>query len=153
MTDYPSPSNQVEQFAILIFRLNAALMQNGNNIAGMVGQTSARWHILGQVEFRVQTVAMIARNMGQTRQSVQRLTDALAADGLITYAKHPTDSRTKLVTLTNRGRRAIDEINKHNSAWITKVSSLIANDELQQTNLKLKQMAKLIESNQYQKDN
>lgn len=152
MTDYPSPPNQIEQFAILIFRLNAALLQNGNNIAGRVGQTSARWHILGQLEFHPQTVPMIARNMGQARQSVQRLTNSLVADGLVEYSKHPTDSRTKLVVLTNKGCRIIDEINKHNLAWITCVTPLIKNDELQDTNIKLKQMAELIERNQYQEE-
>ncbi len=150
MTDYPSPSNQIEQFAILIFRINAALIQSGNAIAITAGQSSARWHILGQVEFQPQTVAMIARNMGQARQSVQRLADLLVSEGLIKYSKHPTDNRTKLVTLTNKGRRIISEINRLNSAWIEQVTPLIKDDELGQANVKLEQFAEIIERNQFQ---
>lgn len=152
MTSHPTPSNPIENFAILIFRLNAALMQNGNAIAGGVGQSSARWHVLGQVEFQPQTVAMIARNMGQARQSVQRVTDALIEEDLVEYAAHPTDSRTKLVLLTRKGCRTIIEINKRNAAWTKQILPLLSTNELQDTNTMLQQMAELIEQNQYQED-
>src|SRR5947208_9580394 len=47
--------------------------------------------------------AHIARQMGLTRQSVQRTVDLLAADGLVAFADNQHHRRAKLVDFTPRG--------------------------------------------------
>lgn len=64
MLEFPWPEDPFSYFAIGIFLINGALLRNGNRITKAIGQSSARWHVLGQANFKPQTVAQIARNMG-----------------------------------------------------------------------------------------
>ncbi|MFU0504612.1 MarR family transcriptional regulator [Pseudaminobacter sp. NGMCC 1.201702] len=48
------------------------------------------------------SVSGIARNMGLVRQSVQRIADDLAADGVLRFTPNPHHRRAKLVQLTTR---------------------------------------------------
>jgi len=50
-----------------------------------------------------QPVAHIARDMGLTRQSVQRIVDALVADGLLRLEANPHHLRARLVQLSDAG--------------------------------------------------
>lgn len=141
MNEHPSPENPIERFAILIFYLNGLLMQNGDRLTKDIGQTSARWHVLGQVEFQSQTVAEIARNMGRARQSVQRVSDALAKDGLVVYSNHPSDKRTQLVVLTERGKEVIAHINQQNAKWVAAMMQQLEPSQVTQVNTSLAEIA------------
>ncbi|MFJ6568918.1 MarR family transcriptional regulator [Streptomyces sp. NPDC091292] len=55
-------------------------------------------------------VAGIARAMGITRQSVQRVADLLAERGLAEYVPNPAHRRAKLLRPTAQGRAAVAEI-------------------------------------------
>src|SRR5258708_31229486 len=76
------PEDPLSRFSLSIFRLNGLLMWNGDRITGSIGQSSARWQVLGRVGYQPQTVAQMAREMGHARQSVQRLAAVLAKEGL-----------------------------------------------------------------------
>ena len=62
------------------------------------------------------TVAGIAREMGITRQSVQRVADILAERGLARYLPNPAHRRAKLLTPTEQGRDAIARIGPGHAA-------------------------------------
>src|SRR3954470_24310102 len=96
------PDDTWSTFALSIFKLNGLLMRAGDGITHPLGQSSARWQVLGRV-FEPQTVAQIARDMGHARQGVQRVADVLVKEGLIVYKDHPTDRRTKFLELTPQG--------------------------------------------------
>ena len=104
------------KFALSIFKLNGLLMQAGEGITQPIGQSSARWSVLGRV-FEPQTVANLARDMGRARQGVQRIADVLAEEGLVFYRDHPTDRRTKLVELTPRGVEVLNAIYVRQLDW------------------------------------
>ncbi len=55
-------------------------------------------------------VAGIARAMGITRQSVQRIADLLVERGLAEYAENPAHRRAKLLRATAAGREAVTRI-------------------------------------------
>ena len=99
-----------------VFRVNGDLLAEGNRLTSGVGQSSARWQILGAIR-TPQPVAAIARQRGLARQSVQRTTDLLAADGLVEYADNPAHRRAKLVRLTALGEDVLDEITRAQVAW------------------------------------
>ncbi len=99
-----------------VFRVNGDLLAEGNRLTGGVGQSSARWQVLGAIR-APQSVAAIARQRGLARQSVQRTADLLAADGLVEYADNPAHRRAKLVRLTALGREVLDEITRAQVAW------------------------------------
>jgi DNA-binding MarR family transcriptional regulator len=105
------------RLVLLVFRLNGLLLEEGDRIAAPVGQTSARWQVMGVIDHEPLTVSQIARTMGLRRQSVQRTADLLAADGVAEYLDNPADRRAKLLTLTPRGRRALRAIERAQFEW------------------------------------
>ena len=104
-----------------VFRLNGRLIDAGDSIAAPVGQTSARWQVLGVVAGGPASVAQVAREMGLTRQSVQRTADLLVADGLVRYADNPHHRRAKLVTMTPKGQQALDYIGRRQARWANRI--------------------------------
>jgi DNA-binding MarR family transcriptional regulator len=72
--------------------------------------------VLGAVLGEPLTVAGIAREMGITRQSVQRVADILAERGLARYLPNPAHRRAKLLTPTEQGRDAIARISPGHAA-------------------------------------
>ena len=67
-----------------IFEAAGALREHGDQIAGRVGQSQARWQVLSVFSEGDWTVATAARRLGVTRQSEQRIADLLVADVLDT---------------------------------------------------------------------
>lgn len=72
-----------------VFRLNGALIRHGEALTVPLGQTQARWQVIGAVGETARTVPQIARRMGMSRQGVQRVADLLARDGLISFDQNP----------------------------------------------------------------
>jgi DNA-binding MarR family transcriptional regulator len=93
-----------------VFRVNGDLLAEGDRIAGEHGQSSARWQVLGAIVEQVRTVPGIAREMGLTRQSVQRTVDVLESEGIVEYLDNPAHRRSRLVAMTPRGREIYREI-------------------------------------------
>jgi DNA-binding MarR family transcriptional regulator len=105
-----SLADAVSDLSVEVFRLNGELLAAGDALVAELGLTSARWQVLGAIALSPTPlpVAHIARNMGQTRQSVQRIANELEAEGLLRFAPNPHHQRAKLVLLTERGRKAFD---------------------------------------------
>jgi DNA-binding MarR family transcriptional regulator len=110
------PQDDWTRFATAVFALNGLLVSAGESIVAPVGQSSARWQVLGRA-FNPTTVADMARDLGHARQSVQRITDDLVADGLVVYQPHDEDRRTKLASLTIQGEAVLEDIYARQLAW------------------------------------
>ena len=95
----------VTDLVIAVFRLNGTLVEAGNGLGGDLGLTTAWWQVLGALARAPVPipVAHIARNMGLSRQAVQRIADLLAAKGMVRFAPNPHHQRAKLVVLTPEG--------------------------------------------------
>lgn len=100
----------VRDLVIAIFALNGRLIETGNQLVLHAGLTTAWWQVLGAVGYSPAPlpVAHVARNMGLSRQSVQRIVDLLAARDMVRYMANPHHQRAKLVALTAVGRAALD---------------------------------------------
>jgi DNA-binding MarR family transcriptional regulator len=105
------------------FRLNGRLLASGDALVADLGLTSARWQVIGAVALSpvLLSVAQIARNMGLTRQAVQRLANEMEADGLVRFAPNPHHQRAKLVVLTPAGKSAFAAAMKRQGAWASDV--------------------------------
>jgi DNA-binding MarR family transcriptional regulator len=114
-----------------VFRLNGRLVSAGDALTRPVGQTSARWQVLGSLDDDARTVADIGRRMGLARQSVQRTTDLLEAEGLVSYADNPAHRRAKLAGLTPRGRATLEAITTRQIEWANRIAARLAEDDLQ----------------------
>src|ERR1700677_4500980 len=93
-----------------LFRATSLLLIAGDRLVAPLGLTSARWQILGAITAaeRPQPVAWIARDIGASRQNVQRIVNELAKDGLVAFAANPHHRRAQLVFLTDKGRKAFE---------------------------------------------
>jgi DNA-binding MarR family transcriptional regulator len=111
------------ELVLEIFQFNGRLLAAGDLLAKPLGLTSSRWQVLGAIEERPLPVAQIARNMGLARQNVQRLSDVLQKEGFIAYTPNPDHQRAKLVCLTDKGRRGINELTGRQATWANLIAS------------------------------
>ncbi|MEU0831080.1 MarR family winged helix-turn-helix transcriptional regulator [Streptomyces sp. NPDC056231] len=96
--------------ALGVFRLNGQFLAVSEELARPAGLTAAWWQVLGAVLAEPLPVSGIARAMGITRQSVQRIADLLVGKGLAEYAPNPAHRRAKLLRPTAEGRAAVSRI-------------------------------------------
>src|SRR5262245_48066233 len=114
------------------FRLNGRLLSAGDQLTRDLGLSSARWQVMGAIDIAgtPPPVAQIARNMGLTRQSVQRIADVLAAEGWVEFIPNPNHQRAKLVTLTPRGREVLQEVSRRQIVWANALAKGVSAAEL-----------------------
>ena len=133
----------VGELVALVFRLDALLRASGDRLAEPTGQTTARWRILATAESGPKTVAQIAADWSMARQSVQRVADLLAREGLVTYEDNPAHRRAKLVRVTPVGREALLRIREAQREWASAIAESVGMPDLQKANLTL---ARVIEA-------
>jgi len=118
------------ELVMRVFRLNGLFLDVAEAIARPSGLTAARWQVLGAVLRQPLTVSDAARAMGLTRQSVQRLADALVADGMAEYLPNPAHRRARLLAPTDRGWEAISILRPRQHACMNQVSEEIGAEEI-----------------------
>lgn len=129
----PAEQELLSGLALASFRLNGQFLDVAEQLARPVGLTAAWWQVLGAVLPQPSSVADIAREMGVTRQSVQRIADLLVARGLLEYRPNPAHRRAKLVASTEAGRRAISRINPAHAEFAGRLAGELGADELAET--------------------
>ena len=118
------------ELLLRVFRLNGLFLSEAEEIARPTGLSPARWQVLGAVLAQPRTVSGIARVMGLTRQSVQRLADALVEAGITEYIDNPAHRRARLLRATAAGWAAIEVIRPRQYAWTHRVTADISAEEL-----------------------
>ncbi|NXY99868.1 MarR family transcriptional regulator [Streptomyces sp. BR123] len=119
--------------ALGVFGLNGRFLALSEELARPAGLTAARWQVLGAVLKEPLPVAGIARAMGITRQSVQRVADLLAAQGLAEYLPNPAHRRAKLLRPTEAGRAAVARIDPGHAALATALADRLGDAAFRET--------------------
>ncbi|WP_312880444.1 MarR family winged helix-turn-helix transcriptional regulator [Paenibacillus phytorum] len=145
MNTIDKPEDHLSRFSLSIFHINGLLMRSGDIITRSIDQSSARWQVLGRVGYKPQTVAMIARDMGHARQSVQRVADVLVNEGLAIYKDHQTDRRTKLVELTPKGAEVLGAIYEQYAEWNRHLITKLAPEQLDKIADALENVGRILE--------
>jgi len=145
VSSQPELDSPPSRFALAVFWVNGLLMNNGERITKPLGQSSARWQVLGRASFDPQTVAGMARDMGLARQSVQRIVNVLKRDGLVALEQIPSDKRTSIVTLTEAGRKVLSAIYARNAEWSKRILSRIPVEELEAAIKQLERIGTILE--------
>jgi DNA-binding MarR family transcriptional regulator len=101
--------------------------------------------VLGAVLREPLTVAGIAREMGITRQSVQRIADILADRGLAEYLPNPAHRRAKLLTPTAEGRAAIARISPGAAAAGAQLAKVLGEQPLAEAVAVLRSLSAALE--------
>jgi DNA-binding MarR family transcriptional regulator len=123
----------VTDLVLETFRLNGRLLVSGDALVADLGLTSARWQVLGAMALSPVplSVAQIARNMGLTRQAVQRLVNEMQGDGLVRLAPNPHHQRAKLVVLSAKGKTAFAAAMQRQVAWANDLAAGLSVKQIQ----------------------
>jgi DNA-binding MarR family transcriptional regulator len=138
-----SGGEELSDLVALVFRLDGLLKSAGDALAEPAGQTTARWRVLGSLVNGPMTVSQIAADWWLARQSVQRVADLLADDGLVAYEPNPAHRRAQLVRITPKGLSVLDHIRAAQRDWAMKVAGRIGSQELKRAN---RTLARVIEA-------
>jgi DNA-binding MarR family transcriptional regulator len=131
--------------ALGVFRLNGQFLAVAEELAGPAGLTAARWQVLGAVLAEPLSVAGIARVMGITRQSVQRIADLLVERGLAEYRPNPAHRRAKLLAPTEEGHAAVGRIGPGHAAFADRLAEAFGEAELAEAVGILERLADVLE--------
>ncbi len=147
MTD-PEAADAFSAIALEVFHLNGLLVAGGDRLTRDLGLTSARWKVLGALAVQGQplTVAQIARRMGLTRQSVQRIVGDLVASGHLRLDDNPDHQRAPLVNRTAKGEAAYAQIMHRHAAWADRLVAGIEPEALRRALATLELLAKRLET-------
>lgn len=132
--------------ALSVFRLNGQFLAVSEELARPAGLTAAWWQVLGAVLREPLSVAGIARAMGITRQSVQRIADLLAAKGLAEYVPNPAHRRAKLLRPTEAGRAAIARIGPGHAARAAQLAEALGEDGFAETVRVLERLSAVLDT-------
>lgn len=134
MSEYErTPAGAVLTDLVLdLFRLGSRMTTAGDRLVAELGLTSARWQVLGSIMAaqRPQSVAWLARDMGASRQNLQRIVNDLEQEGLVRFLDNPHHRRSRLVELTEQGRAQFDAAMTLQGPWADELAKGIAPDEL-----------------------
>ncbi|MFE7930621.1 MarR family winged helix-turn-helix transcriptional regulator [Streptomyces sp. NPDC057456] len=131
--------------ALGVFRLNGQFLAVAEELAGPAGLSAARWQVLGAVLGDPLPVSGIARAMGITRQSVQRVADLLVERGLAEYRPNPAHRRAKLLAPTEAGRAAVARIDPGHAALADRLAQAYGDAELAEAVHVLERLSKVLD--------
>lgn len=126
-TDAPPPdapsADAISGLILRIFRVNGGLLIAGDRLVSPLGLTSARWQLLGGIAGAEQPrpVVQLARDIGVSRQAVQRLANELHSEGVVAFRPNPHHKRAQLVMLTARGRELYEAALDLQRPWAEKL--------------------------------
>jgi DNA-binding MarR family transcriptional regulator len=124
--------DDVTDLILEVFRLNGRLLAAGDALVGDLGLTSARWQVLGAIALSPAPlpVAHIARNMGLSRQAVQRLVNELEGQGIVRTAPNPHHQRARLVLLTEPGQALYRAAAERQQPWAAALADGLAASDI-----------------------
>lgn len=128
------------------FRLHGQLVAIGEALARPSGLTGASWQVLAAVLRTPLPVADVAREIGVTRQSVQRVADLLVAQGLADYQPNPRHRRAKLLTATSAGRDAIRRIAPGHAAFAGRLAGALGVATMEDTLAAVRRLSEVLEA-------
>ncbi|MFH9012666.1 MarR family winged helix-turn-helix transcriptional regulator [Streptomyces sp. NPDC017943] len=131
--------------ALGVFRLNGQFLGVAEELARPAGLTAAWWQVLGAVLGEPLPVSGIARAMGITRQSVQRVADLLVERGLAEYRPNPAHRRAKLLAPTVEGRAAVARIDPGHAAFADRLAEAFGEAELARAVTLLERLSKVLD--------
>ena len=94
-----------------LFEAAAVGRQQGEEMAGSVGQSQARWQTMWTIDSGQLTVPQVARRLGVSRQNIQRIADELRRERLLRLIDNPDHKTSPLLQLTAAGRHRLAQIN------------------------------------------
>ena len=136
------------EIVLEVFKLGGLLITEGDELTRELGLTSARWKVLGALaqSGSPMTVSQIAFSMGQTRQGVQRLSDAMVKAGILAYKDNPHHKKAKLVAMTSKGKDVFLALDRKQIPWANQNSAKMSAQDMEVALDVLKKIAQKLET-------
>jgi DNA-binding MarR family transcriptional regulator len=106
---------------------------------------SASWKIFGQRLHAPLPTAHIARNMGLSRQAVQRLANEMERDDLVRFAPNPHHERAKFVLMTDQGKAAFHSAMVKQRRWAESLAEGFSSNSITDTARLLRELRQKLE--------
>jgi DNA-binding MarR family transcriptional regulator len=129
-----------------LYEAAGAFRQQGEQIARGEGQSVARWEVLYVIGVSQATVPGVARRLGRTRQSVQRVVDLLVAEELVVPLPNAEHRRSPLFALTESGQATLTAMNQAAEAWHERLLQEIPPEEVGELTTTLRHLTRLARS-------
>ena len=126
-------AHDVTELILRIFRVNARLLVAGDHLVGGLGLTSARWQMIGCIAAadRPRTVASLARELGVSRQAVQRIANDMSREKITAFCTNPKHKRAQLVVLTDRGQKLFEQALMLQRPWAARLATNLSKEQIQ----------------------
>jgi len=130
-----NPHDVLTKIMLTVFRVNARLLEKGDQLVAPLGLTSARWQVIGAIALAGQalTCPQIAVAMGVTRQGTQKQLNLAQQDRLIVAHANPRHERSPLYELTDEGRRLYDAAMVSQVVWAKALAKGVTPEVLETT--------------------
>ncbi len=133
------------QLTLGIFKLNGQMLSAGEALTRPVGLTVARWQVLGACLREPQTASGISRQMGISRQAVQRVANHLLAECLLASSANPAHKRAPLLAATPAGRDAVKRIAPEQTAFSQRIVKAFGRAKLQSLISELQRLSAVLD--------
>ncbi|MBU1048716.1 MarR family transcriptional regulator [Candidatus Bipolaricaulota bacterium] len=133
------------ELTLSLFKLNGQMLSAGEALTRPVGLTVARWQVLGACLREPQTASGISRQMGISRQAVQRVANRLLAESLLASSDNPAHKRAPLLAATQAGRDAIKRIAPEQTAFSQRIVKAFGRAKLESLISELQRLSAVID--------
>lgn len=112
-----------------------------------LGLSSARWQVLGTLAASGTrlTVSDLARILGQSRQSIQRLVNEMCRDDILGYAPNPGHKRSPFVVPTEKGKHLHAQVEDRRIPWTEGIAEKLTGVDTLQATRTLAALRRLLE--------
>lgn len=117
-------SDSLATFISVAARTQGSLVAAGDDLVADLRLSSAREQLLAALLAAgvPRTVSQVARDLGLSRQAVQRVADDLVEAGLAAYSANPDHARAKLLGPTAEGEAAYGEALRRKGLWLEELA-------------------------------
>lgn len=104
------------------------------NLYGPEGRGTARRRILRSLRrYGPRTVPAIARARSLKRQTIQPVVDTLVHEGLVELVANPEHARSRLVRITAKGIRVVEELDRADRKILAQISAGVSRADIEVT--------------------
>ena len=126
-------AQEAERLVEDVLECAGALRRYGDALTRPLGQTEVRWAVMSVLSGGARSVPQVARRLGVSRQSVQRVANLLAGEGLIESVANPDNARSPLFRLSKRGEEVLAAITRVADPWHRRVGEELSLDDLRRS--------------------
>lgn len=122
-------SNYLERFIDSVQYIGRMMKRNQRNQALPFGITKTQWFILRILVRKPSTIGELARKLEVRSSSMSQMIDRLELAGFVERQTDPADARSKIVVLSDEGKKHMDTISTKRIEFLSDPFSQLSEEE------------------------